>query len=137
MDEVECILKTVFDPTSPIEMCVVNESLVTTPWHPIKNENGQWVFPIESNALPVMLHVDAVYSFLLKSRGTILIGDYECATLAHGIQGDVIGHEYLGEEGVARDLKQFESFESGVIEVTSECFKRDAQSGRVVAIEEQ
>ena len=136
VDEVECIMKTVFDPTEPTEMCVVNETLVTTPWHPIKNEQNEWAFPIESEALLVTMQIDAVYSFLLKSRGTILIGDFECATLAHGIEGNVIGHEYLGQECVARDLKQFESFDSGIVEVTSESFKRDAKTGLVVAIKE-
>lgn len=134
IDEVECVMKTILDADEPTEICVMNDSLAATPWHPIKNEEGEWVFPAQIGADAVSMHIDAVYSFLLKSRGTLLIGDFACATLAHGIQGKVIGHEFLGEECVARDLKQFESYYSGIVQVTPECFKRDRNTGRIVAI---
>jgi hypothetical protein len=38
-----------------------------------------------------------------------------CCTLGHGLKGDVIEHDYLGTDKVARDLEQIEGFDSGVL----------------------
>jgi len=136
VDEVECVLKTVLDETETTEMVRVNKYLTTTLWHPIKSEDGIWTFPAESGADLVNAYINSVYSFLLKSRGTILIGDVECATLAHGLKGHVIGHEFLGEETVARDMKQFDTFNSGLVQVTPTSFKRDVHSGKIIALQD-
>ena len=135
LDQVECVLKTVGDENKPVELVHVSESLMTTPWHPIKDEESQtWKFPADTGANKIQVYTDAVYTFLLKNRGTILIGDTECATLAHGIEGDVIGHEFLGTENVAADLKRFPTFDEGLVEVRPESFIRSQSDGKIVAL---
>ena len=135
IDEVECVLKTCYDEDEPQLLYQINENLVATAWHPVKNEADQWTFPAESSsAKAITVYTEGVYSFLLKNRGTILLGDTECATLAHGLQGEVIEHEFLGTETVAADLKRFDQFQSGLVEVTPEAFQRNPDTGRINAI---
>ena len=135
IDEVECVLKTCYDDDEPQLLHQINESLVATAWHPVKNEADQWTFPAESSsAKAITVYTEGVYTFLLKNRGTILLGDTECATLAHGLQGEVIEHKFLGTEIVAADLKRFDQFQSGLVEVTQEAFQRNPDTGRINAI---
>lgn len=134
VDEVECVLKTLYKGDEPQNLYKVNDWLVTTAWHPIKDNTNVWKFPAETEAQQISVYTDAVYTFLLKNRGTILIGDTECATLAHGLQGNVIEHEFLGTEVVANDMKRFNSFDTGLVEVYPESFVRDSASGKIVAL---
>ena len=113
IDQIECVVETVFHADQKVTLCVVNENLITTPWHPVKMETGEWKFPAEFAKFCFERSETSVYSFLLKLRGTILIGNAECATLAHGLQGNVIGHSFFGSEAVARDLMRFRSYDSG------------------------
>jgi len=134
VDEIECVLRTVFNSEESQELVYMNENLVATPWHPVKGEENEWVFPAETNGQPIYVSAEAVYTFLLKKRGTILIGNTECATLAHGLSGDIIEHEFLGTELVAADLRRFDGYADGIVEVTPDSFKRDPETGRINAI---
>ena len=49
-----------------------------------------------------------------KSHGMI-IGDHECATLGHGISGNIIGHLFFGTEKVIDNLKESPSYQSGIV----------------------
>jgi len=46
-------------------------------------------------------------------------------TLAHGVEGDVIGHDYFGTERVVEDLKRLSGWAAGVVTITPEDVMRD------------
>jgi hypothetical protein len=102
-------------------------SLTST--HPIRsldpNEN-KWVYPkdISSNRS----EYDQVVNFLLDAHHEIVgvrsrsLTPIRCCTLAHGLKGEVIEHDYLGTDKVTRDLEKIPGFYCGVISV---CFTRE------------
>ena len=61
-----------------------------------------------------------LYNFVLsEGHHTIWVGGIACATLGHGLDGDVIGHPFLGSyDLVTKSLSELEGFESGVLHVT-------------------
>jgi hypothetical protein len=103
-------------------------SLTST--HPVRSlnpEEDKWVRPkdISSNRY----EYDKVVNFLLDAHHEIvgvrsggILSPIRCCTLAHGLKGDVIEHDYLGTDKVARDLEEIEGFDSGIIYV---CFTRE------------
>lgn len=91
------------------------DSLLVTPWHPIKY-NNEWTFPtnIEKEKLR---YCEYIYSFVLENDHIMIIENYECVCLGHDFTGGVIGHEYFGSSKVIEDLKQFEGFNIGLIDI--------------------
>ena len=95
-------------------------SLTST--HPIRSldsKEDKWVYPkdISSNRY----EYDQVVNFLLDKHHEIVgvrsdsLTPIRCCTLAHGLKGDVIEHDYLGTDKVARDLEQIPGFKFGVL----------------------
>ena len=68
---------------------------------------------------------EAVYSLVLESGHTVMIGNFECVTLGHGLDGAVVGHPYLGTAKVVDDLKRFEGWQRGLVEFSNGCVLRD------------
>ena len=112
---IECVVKTIL--TDQIELITLNENLHITSYHPVKIEN-QWYFPKDvSYGNPCKISCNEIFSFVLskdKSHGMI-IGDHECATLGHGISGNIIGHLFFGTEKVIDNLKESQSYQSGIV----------------------
>ncbi|KAG8859723.1 hypothetical protein FRB96_004297 [Tulasnella sp. 330] len=95
------------------EMCEIEKGagkLLITPWHPIKQdegENGKWVFPAEV-AVARLVDCEAVFSILLSSdcdsdAHGVYVGGTLCVTLGHGVERaglrdavDVRAHPFLG-----------------------------------------
>lgn len=60
----------------------------------------------------------------------MIVNGMECVSLGHGFTGSaVIEHEYLGTQKVIEDLKSYESWESGRVDVAE--FMRDPVSHRI------
>ncbi|RYP21568.1 hypothetical protein DL765_002204 [Monosporascus sp. GIB2] len=98
-------------------MCRVGELLVT-PWHPIVNEDGRWVFPADVAAESVR-YSGAVYSVLLQKDGNtashaVKVGGVWGVTLGHSLvtgSDDVRAHPFFGD--YAKVLKSLESLGPG------------------------
>jgi len=144
---VECVVKTLFDTllTSPT-LIRLPGGLLVTPWHPVKDPLGKWVFPCEyPDAVTVEgVSCDAVYSFVLKKcseseklRGNglaMIINDIECATLGHGIEDpsdSVISHPFYGTSKVVDSLMKFKGWANGHVVMRSGCVYREEASGLV------
>lgn len=95
-------------------------SLTST--HPVRSldpEENKWVYPkdISSNRS----EYNQVVNFLLDAHHEIVgvrsqsLSPIRCCTLGHGLKGDVIEHDYLGTDKVARDLEQIPGFNDGVL----------------------
>merc|ERR1719502_2033846 len=101
-DEIECIVRTFFDDGVTL-LCELDGGWLGTPHHPVLVD-GAWVHP-KTLANPQPRQCDYTYSFLLRGRtSSMIVNGWVCGTLAHGTEGDVIGHAYFGTERVVEDL---------------------------------
>ena len=95
-------------------MCVLDNGLTITPYHPILYQNV-WTFPsqlIESSKI----NCDYMYNLVLNDRKSIYVEGIICCTLGHGINGDVIGHPFFGTELIIENLKEFvNQYEKGLV----------------------
>jgi hypothetical protein len=97
------------------------DGFALTSTHPVRSldpKEDKWVRPkdISSNRY----EYDKVVNFLLDAHHEIVgvcsqSTTIRCCTLAHGLKGEVIEHDYLGTDKVARDLEQIPGFDSGVL----------------------
>jgi len=98
-------------------------SLTST--HPIRSldpEEDKWVYPkdISSNHY----EYDQVINFLLDKHHEIVgvrsesLTPIRCCTLAHGLKGEIIEHDYLGTDKVAHDLEQIPGFNYGFLRIS-------------------
>jgi len=143
---IECIVRTYFE-EGYTAMCRLSNGLICTPHHPVlvtTNPNDtndcndepqtKWVHPKTIRDAEVM-HLDYTYSFLLQERSsTILVNNWICGTLAHGINEPVIGHEYFGTEKVVDDLKRLNGWDQGLVTITPDDITRDPKTGWINGI---
>ena len=143
-DEIECIVKTDFTKYDngktyickiPIDKKVNNKFLNISPLHPILY-NNKWIHPKDIEK-PILTECEYVYSFLLKNRKNIIVNDIRCSTLAHGILGDVIGHDYFGTEKVVNDLKVLPGWNNGIITITPNNIIRDKNTTFILGIKNE
>ena len=65
----------------------------------------------------------------MLTDGYAMIADgITCATLGHGLKGDVIEHDYLGTEKVIKDLEKLEGWRNGYINLQRKPWKRDPKT---------
>jgi len=149
--EIDIVMQTTVE--QGCDMVVVDGAVIITPYHPIRLGFGApWQFPEDlsrtgSNHITAKTTSKVVYTFALKpaqnettpakrapnilaqgNMQTILV-----ATLAHGLEGNVIGHEYFGTEQVIDDLRAFEEID-GKVNLVPDNFKRDGQTGNICGI---
>ena len=100
-------------------------SLSLTPYHPIVDtKNYQWTFPISLNA-PQVRKCEGVYTVVVQNRFPIIVQGFTYATLGHGITGEVIGHPFFGTERVINDLKKFNTYSYGFVNLEKINYKRE------------
>jgi uncharacterized protein YegL len=138
---IECVVKTVLN--SEINMITLNDNLHLTPYHPVKI-NNEWYFPKDLNYAKLCeLPCHEIFSFILKkdnnenTRGYnsgIMIGDHECATLGHGITGNIIEHPFFGTELVINNLKELYMYELGMIVLQQDSLIRNQTTDLVERI---
>ncbi|KAK3250653.1 hypothetical protein CYMTET_39973 [Cymbomonas tetramitiformis] len=114
------------------ELVGLEGGAVLTPWHPVRVE-GRWEFPCHLGTT-VEVHCDAVYNFLLDSDHRIYINGVETVTLAHGLRGPTVEHDYFGTDCVAKDLKRMSGFDQGLVVLPPRCLLRHAETGLVVGL---
>ena len=75
------------------------------------------------------------YSFLMKSRApTCVVNGWMSSTLAHGLTGDVIEHDYFGTHQVADDLKKLDGWHAGQVTIEPDDILRDPQTTFICGI---
>ena len=108
-------------------MVRLNNRLKITPYHPVIDWKGyekNWNFPIIKGH-PEVMRCDAIYTIVTKNRWSVIVEGFIFATLGHNITGDVIGHNYFGTDRVIKDLKNIESYDTGLVTLTKDMFKRE------------
>mmetsp|Transcript_14460 Transcript_14460/g.38406 ORF Transcript_14460/g.38406 Transcript_14460/m.38406 type:complete len:194 (-) Transcript_14460:70-651(-) len=86
--------------------------LCLTEWHPLIDRRGNWRFPIMVGRR-VVRKIGVVYNLVLSREHVAMVGGVPCATLGHGIEGEVVGHPFWGTQAVVDLLKQHEGWASG------------------------
>ena len=100
-------------------------SISLTPYHPIVDtKNYQWMFPISLNS-PQIRNCEGVYTVVVQNRFPIIVQGFTYATLGHGITGEVIGHPFFGTERVINDLKKFNTYSDGFVNLEKINYKRE------------
>ena len=122
--------------------CVVTKSGVSTvqlpgasglhitPYHPVRDDNGEWAFPADIIAAAAASDIDdrfdrhddvtlnttlsLVYNFVLESGHVVVVNGVEAVTLGHGfVDNDVLRHPYYGTDAILKDLKAHQGWENG------------------------
>ena len=111
---IECVIS--------FENCVVQEmvtlnNLVITPWHPIY-VCGVWKFPADYEPTAHKFTENKVYTFILNKNHMININRVNACTLGHNFKGPIIQHDFYGTNIVINDLKRFEDYNKGLIELS-------------------
>merc|ERR1719399_2822761 len=84
-----------------------------TEWHPVIDAaTRRWRFPVMLGT-PTMRKCAHVVNFLLESEHVVLVDGTPCVTLAHGLSGAVVAHEYWGTDAVVRDLQRRDGWADG------------------------
>jgi len=121
---VACVVVTPADDRSVVDL---GDGVVVTPWHPVREAGGCWVFPADLRKTE--LRYGALYSLLLEDGSAFRIGGWEGIALGHGESGPVAGHAFFGSrDAVVRSLRECQGFESGRVIISG---VRRASDGRV------
>ncbi|KAI9008506.1 hint-domain-containing protein [Hyaloraphidium curvatum] len=75
--------------------------LLVTPWHPVRDDSGEWRFPVEL-AEPRWRPVEAVYSFVLGppvAETSIPVEGYEPIMVIAGVSCITLGHQLRDPKG--------------------------------------
>jgi hypothetical protein len=99
-----------------------------TPYHPYMTMNGDWVTgrdTVGDEAMPI----STVYNLVLDKGHIIDMEGVFCCTLAHGIRGKVIGHDFFGTTAVLEAMKRQNGFPCPVYKNLE--VRRDPVSGLI------
>ena len=116
------------------KMVHFSSRLLITPYHPIFF-SGKWQFPIDV-APPsdyTCVNCDNLYNFVLDSEHVIIVNDFQCCTLGHGLKGSVIEHNYLGSHKIIEDLNKIKKDEHNKINIKG--FVRDDKTRMICGIQ--
>jgi len=106
--EVECIVSSNYK--GPI---YGNEDCWVTAGHPVLGQDGLWKKPEDFFISNRKEYEGLVFSVILQNRASsLLVGEFQVATLAHGLHDPIIEHDYLGSEKIVDDLKALFSIEN-------------------------
>ena len=117
-------------PNNQANLCKIGDLLIT-PYHPIINNNS-WKFPIDINS-SINVECNYVINLVLEDRKSVNINNIICCTLAHGIEGDVIGHPFFGTDKIIDNFKETfpNEYQDGLVKSTN-VIMRDKHTGLVM-----
>ena len=81
------------------------------------------------------VYCNYMYTFVLDNRCPVVFEGRDFATYGNNLQGDVIQHDYFGKENVIEDLKKFDTYQDGYVELTKDMFQRNNNTNNVFKIE--
>ena len=131
---IECVIKTKCNNNKA--MMVKLGELLITPYHPIIdmiNYEKDWCFPITKHTVREY-ECNYMYSFVTGNRQSLTIERYIFATFGHNLKEDIISHNYFGTDAVINDLKKFNTYNDGYVELVPDMLKRDPNNKMVYQI---
>jgi len=131
VSKVICVIKSLCK-GNKADLVELQGGLLVTPWHPVRIGNV-WKFPADIGVTK-QRDCPAVYNFVLESGHVMIINDIECVTLGHGLKEPVVDHDYFGSDRVVSDLRKFDSWSHGIVELAPECIVRDQKTRHICGI---
>jgi hypothetical protein len=131
--KIMCIVKTVVSGAVSPMVELRGTGVRVTPYHPVRfGDGGAWIFPCEAGRVTLQ-PTESLYSVVLHDRDQVMVlaGGVQAVTLGHGLQGAKLRHDYLGSPLVVEDLKKFDGWASGAVQLRGGCMRRSRESGLV------
>ena len=104
--------------------------LCITPWHPIRLNNGIYVFPADMTPYQDRL-IDTVYNLVLDQGHVVDCEGFLCITLGHGITEPVAVHDFFGTDAVIQDLMKLPGWSVGRPTFQNLTTVRNAETGTI------
>jgi Mg-chelatase subunit ChlD len=112
-----------------VPVCVIDNNLYITPWHPVKQ--GTWVFP-NNITKDIRVYNGILYNLVLKSiHNVVLNGSTVVATLGHDLNKGVLAHPYYGTKKIVDDLLYASGKYRGIVYLNHFKMLRDPKTGLV------
>lgn len=138
---VVCVIRYNVNDVDALDLTRLDGTPFITPYHPIHAlDDGCWGFARDApGASTVSARQEWLYNIVLGAGfSDILLSPnpacayyYACATLGHGLEGPVIGHEYFARR-ILEDLEKLPGWDEGLVDIAS--FHRDPKTGLVCGI---
>lgn len=110
--QIKCVVKSRVH-TEYIDMCRINGFFIT-PWHPIMNSDGSWIFPINiTNEIQVEL--SWIYNIVLDDGCCVFINNTPVITLGHNLDHPIAAHPYYGTQAIVNDLETMPGWNQGCV----------------------
>ena len=98
------------------------------------NYEKYWSYPI-SKGKPVNILCPYMYTFVVENRESLIIERHVFATYGHKYTDQtVIQHDYFGTDKVIDDLKKFQTYGFGIVELCEDNFTRDCETKEINGI---
>jgi hypothetical protein len=124
--KIVCVVETVCAGGEEVMSTIGN--LKITPWHPIIHYMAfqeNWKFPINMKT-PSLVQCDSMFTFVVENRKSLIVEGFVFSTYGHGLEGDVISHDYFGTDRVINDLRKFNTYEEGYVVLDKSMFHKGA-----------
>ena len=121
----------------PVPMVKFATGLLITPWHPIRNSPLEpWQFPAEmTKGVQGTFPIEGYYNLVLDVGHVVEMNGYQVCTLGHGFTDNyVIRHPYFGTNAVIEDLKMYDGWAEGLVQLSSENIERDSYTNLVTKL---
>jgi hypothetical protein len=131
--KIECVVETTCYAGKELMSTIGN--LRITPYHPIIHYMAfqeHWKFPINISK-PTVIDCGSMYTFVVENRKALIVDGFVFATYGHGLEGEVISHDYFGTDNVINDLRKKNTYDEGYVVLTKDKFRKE--KGVVVRIE--
>lgn len=129
---IECVVETTC--YGGEELMVTINNLTITPWHPIIHYiacQENWKFPINLKS-PTVVKCESMFTFIVENRKSLIVEGFVFATYGHGLEGDIISHDYFGTDKVINDIKKLDTYEEGHVLLDKTMFHKE--NNKVVRI---
>lgn len=104
-----------------------------TPYHPVRDDSGAWVFPQTLHPV-VERECSDVYNLVLDQGHIVVVNGVDAITLGHGRTEGVLAHPYLGTTRVVDDLAHCRGWALGRVHLAR--FVRDPATKLLCGVEE-
>jgi len=133
-NKVVCVVKYI-NKDNKTNLVELNSGTLITPWHPVLNNNNEWIFPFTIGKLIEEYETKYVYNLILDKGHTIIVNSDICVTLGHNITTNfVVSHQYFGTNKVINDLQKKDGFNDGLVYISSDNIVRSSETDRVIKI---
>ncbi len=128
-------LPTHYQNAKDFENVLLQGGLFITSYHPIRlDATCPFMFPSAYGLKAYAHHCTAIYSFVMDTHHWMDINGYQCITLAHGNDTDLVAkHPYFGTQRILDELQMLdaEGYAQGLIKLSQGALFRDAETGLI------